>query len=132
MKDVKWNSLTCREHGINWDILLSGSLKMIEDILNPNGGTGGGRGGRIAWSAPLGNLSIHGGLGKRTEESSYRNTLIIRTHFASTIWARENPIDSVVKVGSQGFESGIVAECMTGRAGFDDEGIDPDLNLIII
>ena len=47
--------LTCREHGINWDILLSGSFKrMIEDILNSNGGRGAR--GRSAQSSTV--LSI--------------------------------------------------------------------------
>ena len=31
-------SLTCLKHGVDWDLLLDGSIKMIEDILDLNGG----------------------------------------------------------------------------------------------
>jgi hypothetical protein len=64
MKDVLKTSLTCLKHGVDWDLLLGGSFKMIEGILDPNG-------------APLSNLGVHSGLGESAEEGSYRNTLII-------------------------------------------------------
>ena len=80
----------------------------------------------------LGNLRIDSGLGERAEEGSYRNTLIIWAHFTGTIRGCENSIDSAVKVITQGLESGVVAECMAGRAYFNDEGIGPNLGLAVV
>jgi len=55
-------------------------------------------------------VPVHSGLGER---ASYRNTLIIRAHIASTIRACENSIDGADKVVAQGLEGGVlVADCM--------------------
>jgi len=54
-------------------------------------------------------VPVHSGLGER---ASYRNTLIIRAHIASTIRACENSIDGADKVVAQGLEGGVVAGCM--------------------